>query len=174
MYHPQRRKVTISMVGLTNGHIRKNLTQNGEPQRYSWEGKRRMVKPTDTAGKAEEEEEFWLRGGQGSSSIASFAVNGCAWHHGCDGSSYQTELQATFDGVCKNYGSMIDFCVTPTGSKPLHCTCECLCFHCQTADGDSEDAIAIVYGSSVLLDTEPSPRLVSVLGLSRGSEQLSR
>ena len=24
------------MVGLKNGHIRKNLTQSGEPQRYSW------------------------------------------------------------------------------------------------------------------------------------------
>ena len=36
MHHFWRRNVTTSMVGLKNGHIRKNLTQNGEPQRYSW------------------------------------------------------------------------------------------------------------------------------------------
>ena len=36
MHHPRRRNVTACMVGLRNGHIRKkNLTQNGEPQRYS-------------------------------------------------------------------------------------------------------------------------------------------
>ena len=33
------RDVTTSMVGLRNGHLRKNLTQNDEPQRYSWEQK---------------------------------------------------------------------------------------------------------------------------------------
>ena len=34
--------------------------KNGEPQRYRWEGRRRrrMVKPRDIAGKAEEEEEW--------------------------------------------------------------------------------------------------------------------
>ena len=36
IHHPQRWNVTTSMVGLKNGHIRKNLTQNGEPQRPSW------------------------------------------------------------------------------------------------------------------------------------------
>ena len=36
MHHPQRQNVTTSMVGLKNSHIGKNLTQNGEPQRYSW------------------------------------------------------------------------------------------------------------------------------------------
>ena len=30
------RNVTTSMVRLENGHIRKNLTPNGEPQRSSW------------------------------------------------------------------------------------------------------------------------------------------
>ena len=35
-HHAQRRNVTTLMVGLKNGHIRKNLTQSGEPQRYSW------------------------------------------------------------------------------------------------------------------------------------------
>ena len=35
-YHPRRRNVTTLMVGLKNGHIRKNLTQSGEHQRYSW------------------------------------------------------------------------------------------------------------------------------------------
>ena len=32
--YPQRRNVTTAMVGLRNGHTRKNLTKNGEPQRY--------------------------------------------------------------------------------------------------------------------------------------------
>ena len=36
MHHPQRQNVTTSMVGLKNGHIHKNLTQNGEPQKSSW------------------------------------------------------------------------------------------------------------------------------------------
>ena len=37
MHRPRRRNVTTSTVGVKrNGHIRKNLTQNGEPQRYSW------------------------------------------------------------------------------------------------------------------------------------------
>ena len=36
MHHPWRQNVTTSMVALKNGHIRKNLTKNGEPQRYSW------------------------------------------------------------------------------------------------------------------------------------------
>ena len=48
MRHPQRRNVTISMVGLKktnkNGHIYKNLIKNGEPQRYSWEDRRRRRK----------------------------------------------------------------------------------------------------------------------------------
>ena len=35
-HHPRRRNVTTLMVWLENGHIRKNLTQSGEPQRYSW------------------------------------------------------------------------------------------------------------------------------------------
>ena len=39
MHHPWRRNMTTSMVGLKNGHIRKNLKKKekgGEPQRYSW------------------------------------------------------------------------------------------------------------------------------------------
>ena len=32
----KKRNVTTSMDGLKNGHILKNLTDNGEPQRYSW------------------------------------------------------------------------------------------------------------------------------------------
>ena len=35
MHHPQKQNVTTFMVGLKNGHVRKNLTQNGEPQRSS-------------------------------------------------------------------------------------------------------------------------------------------
>ena len=34
--HPRRRNVNTTMVGLNNGNIRKNLTQNGEPKRSSW------------------------------------------------------------------------------------------------------------------------------------------
>ena len=37
--NPRRRNATTSiqsMVGLKNGHIRKNLTQDDEPRRYSW------------------------------------------------------------------------------------------------------------------------------------------
>ena len=52
-HHPRRRNVTTAMVGLKKGHIRKNLTKNGEPQRYSWERRRRrrrMVNPRDIAG----------------------------------------------------------------------------------------------------------------------------
>ena len=41
MHHPQRQNVTTLMVGLKNGHIRTNLTQNGGPQRYSWGTRRR-------------------------------------------------------------------------------------------------------------------------------------
>ena len=43
MHHRRRRNVTTPMVGLKNGHICKNLTQNGEPQRSSWgtRGRRR-------------------------------------------------------------------------------------------------------------------------------------
>ena len=36
MHHPQRQNVSTSMVGLKNGHMRKDPTPNGEPQRYSW------------------------------------------------------------------------------------------------------------------------------------------
>ena len=32
-HNPRRRNVATSMLGLKNGHIHKNLTQNGEPQR---------------------------------------------------------------------------------------------------------------------------------------------
>ena len=47
--HPRRRNVTTSMVGLKNDHIRNNLTQNGEPQRYSWEmQKKKKKKKLDT------------------------------------------------------------------------------------------------------------------------------
>ena len=62
MHHPRRQTVTTSMFGLKNAQIRKNLTKNGEPQRYSWERRRRrrrMVNPRDLAGNAEEEEGEW-------------------------------------------------------------------------------------------------------------------
>ena len=45
MHHLWWQNVIISMVGvgLNNGHICKNLTQNGEHQRYSWECRRRIL-----------------------------------------------------------------------------------------------------------------------------------
>ena len=43
--HPRRWNVTTSMVGLGNGYISKNLTQNGEPQIYSWERRSRRRIP---------------------------------------------------------------------------------------------------------------------------------
>ena len=43
MHHPQRWNVTTSIFGLKNGHMRKYFTQNGWPQRYSWEGRRRRI-----------------------------------------------------------------------------------------------------------------------------------
>ena len=58
VHHPWRWNVTTSMVGFKNGHIHENLTQNDEPQRYSWERRmRREVNPRDIVGNAEEEEE---------------------------------------------------------------------------------------------------------------------
>ena len=42
MHHPRRWNVTTSMIGLKNCQICKNLTlKNGEPQRSSWESRRR-------------------------------------------------------------------------------------------------------------------------------------
>ena len=43
VYHPQRRNVTTSMFGLKNDHMRKNLTQNGEPQRSSWGSRKEIM-----------------------------------------------------------------------------------------------------------------------------------
>ena len=45
---------------IRNDHIRKDLPQNGEVQRYNLEGRIRirMVNPRDVAGKVEEEEEW--------------------------------------------------------------------------------------------------------------------
>ena len=45
MHHPQRRNVTTSMVGLRNGQYTK-ISKNGEPQRYSWEHRRRRRAPS--------------------------------------------------------------------------------------------------------------------------------
>ena len=42
-HHPQRRNVTTSMIGWKNGPIGKSLTQNGEPQRYSWKWRRGSI-----------------------------------------------------------------------------------------------------------------------------------
>ena len=39
--HPRRRNAITSMVGLKNCYIRKNLTENGERQKQSWERRRR-------------------------------------------------------------------------------------------------------------------------------------
>ena len=50
MHHPQRQNVTISMAELKNGHICKNLTKNGEPQRHSWERRRRRRNPQIVSG----------------------------------------------------------------------------------------------------------------------------
>ena len=68
-HHPQRRKVTTSVVGLKNNHIRKNLAQKGDPQRYSWEHRRRNRRfliawdPRDIAANTEEDiEAFSLPG----------------------------------------------------------------------------------------------------------------
>ena len=41
LINPRRWNVATSIVGFENGHLRKNLTQNSEPQRYSWEHRRR-------------------------------------------------------------------------------------------------------------------------------------
>ena len=42
---------------IKDGHIGKHFTENGEPERFSWEGRRRrMVNPRAIAGKVEEEE----------------------------------------------------------------------------------------------------------------------
>ena len=43
------------MVGLKNGHIGKNLTQNGEPQRYSWGTQKKKKKRTTESRKAKVE-----------------------------------------------------------------------------------------------------------------------
>ena len=40
-YNPGRRNVTTSVVGLGNNQICKNLTQNSEPQRSSWQTQKR-------------------------------------------------------------------------------------------------------------------------------------
>ena len=42
--HPQRLNVTNSMARLKNSHTIKTLTQNCEPQRYSWACKTRRTK----------------------------------------------------------------------------------------------------------------------------------
>ena len=39
--YPRRQNVATFMVGLKNGQIRENFTKNVEPQRYSWERRRR-------------------------------------------------------------------------------------------------------------------------------------
>ena len=44
MHHPWRWNVTTSVVGLKNVHIRKNLTQSGEPQRYNSECRKRKTR----------------------------------------------------------------------------------------------------------------------------------
>ena len=54
----KRWNVMTSMVGLKNGHIRKNLTQNGETQRYSWgtqkkKKKNRHIRLTNLEGRDE-------------------------------------------------------------------------------------------------------------------------
>ena len=41
--HPRRRNVTTSIVRFKKSHIRKHLTQNGEPQRYSWGTQRKKT-----------------------------------------------------------------------------------------------------------------------------------
>ena len=41
MHHPRRQNVTTSMAGLKTVTCAKNLTQNGEPQRYSWKCRRK-------------------------------------------------------------------------------------------------------------------------------------
>ena len=48
MHHPPRRNVTTSVAGFKNGHIGKNLTQNGEPQRSSWGMQKKKKKQADT------------------------------------------------------------------------------------------------------------------------------
>ena len=40
------RDVTTSMVGIKNGHIRKDLIQSGEPQWYGWKTQKRKQMTT--------------------------------------------------------------------------------------------------------------------------------
>ena len=44
MHHQQTQNVTTSIGVAKNGHVRKNLTENGDSQRYSWEHGRRRRK----------------------------------------------------------------------------------------------------------------------------------
>ena len=62
-HHPQRRNMTTLMVGLKNGHIRKNLTQkSGELQRYSWGTSPPPPPPTP---ENHYEQVFWREDGTG-------------------------------------------------------------------------------------------------------------
>ena len=56
LHDPWRQNVTTSMVGLRNGHIRKNLTQKGEPRRYSWKTQKKKKKSMDSL-----KEEEWSK-----------------------------------------------------------------------------------------------------------------
>ena len=53
MHHRRRRNVTTSMDGLKNGHILKNLTKNGEPQRSSWWTQKMMMMKKKKKGRLE-------------------------------------------------------------------------------------------------------------------------
>ena len=59
-HHPRRRNVTTLMVGLKNGHIRKNLTQSGEPQRYSWGTQKKKKKKKKIMEEVKQRRWRWL------------------------------------------------------------------------------------------------------------------
>ena len=50
-HHPRRRNLTPLMDGLKNGHIRKNLVQKGESQRYSLGTQKKKKKKKDKKNK---------------------------------------------------------------------------------------------------------------------------
>ena len=56
MHHPQKQNVTTSMVVLKNDHICNNLSQNGEPQRYSWGTQKKKKKEKEKKKKKEKKE----------------------------------------------------------------------------------------------------------------------
>ena len=116
MHHPCGQNVTTSIVGFKNGHVRTNLTQNGETQRYNRGRRRRRIRSIAMLGLQVKQPVSRTHSAPLRSSQLSLSQS--VQHQGTEQAT-DTEINARLDSLCL---SMTEHAL---GGGESHCSFQC-------------------------------------------------